>query len=135
MIRSIIPHAVDPKAEISCQLCLKPIDSAFLNTKNVLEVSDLLERKDVKKMERHTESDEAGWYTVLMGEQALRVMFYCPVCKTPRDLKMHEVAENGDVSPEVMCPCGGYHEEVRLFGWDPNLRKDKMDRFTKTYEG
>lgn len=134
-VDSII-HQGNPKAgdRLACQLCLKNIEAWALKMELVLEVSDLMERKDVPKLERYEDSEIAGWYPVLMGEQATRIMFYCPACKTPRDLKNHEIAANGEVSPEVMCPCGGYHEEVKLLEWDPDLRKERGDRFAQEYE-
>jgi hypothetical protein len=45
----------------------------------------------------------------------------CPVCSALFCLADHRIGAEGTVSPSIVCPYGcGFHEFVRLAGWEPH---------------
>lgn len=46
--------------------------------------------------------------------------FTCPKCSTYGALAgSHEIADDGVVSPSVVCPNCDFHDHVTLVGWQP----------------
>lgn len=113
---------------IKCQVCKVRVDSSDLSDFNILKIVGL-EGKiiDVEHIDK-AKKNEAGWKITEEGENK-KVMFYCPACKDLKDIKNHSVDEDGNVAPEVLCGCGGYHEEVRLVGWPREYVKEGADPY------
>lgn len=61
-----------------------------------------------------------GWHHVILDGKTIAVN-YCPKCLKRGDLDEHQIAEDGTVTPSVVCPhepCD-FHDHVRLEGWEP----------------
>lgn len=54
--------------------------------------------------------------TLLLGKKAT---FTCPNCKQVGTLIDHDIADDGTVTPSVVCDCG-FHEWIYLVGWQPS---------------
>lgn len=71
---------------------------------------------------RHTSDELVGWplpgnYRKTKTEDGPSAVICCPDCKLPGSISdSHEVLENGDVEPSVVCPCG-FHEFITLADW------------------
>jgi hypothetical protein len=55
-------------------------------------------------------------------EDGSLVILSCPGCNAPMSLQSprqrgHDIAQDGTVSPSVGCPQCGYHEFIKLEGW------------------
>ena len=42
--------------------------------------------------------------------------FVCPKCGLKAYLTNHDIAEDGTVTPSVLCDCG-FHDNLKLIGW------------------
>lgn len=134
-VESVI-HADNPKAgeKLACQLCKKNIGPYALTENQILEVVGM--ENGVQKVPKiyRPWGKKAGWMFRTLkveGVEKLKVMFYCPSCKELKDIKNHAVDGEGNVSPEVMCGCGGYHEEVKLNRWPLHYRKQGAVEFVE----
>jgi hypothetical protein len=54
------------------------------------------------------------------NHQLLGAVVYCPKCDRPLSLLKHRIAEDGTVSPSVVCSWEGcnFHEHIKLVGWN-----------------
>jgi len=49
-----------------------------------------------------------------------KAIAYCPNCGSPLNLLHHQIADDGTVSPAVICGWkNDFHDNVRLEGWTP----------------
>lgn len=50
-------------------------------------------------------------------------LFSCPLCGGTGSLADHEIADNGNVTPSVVCMVGDceFHEYITLENWQPNV--------------
>ena len=62
---------------------------------------------------------EPGKYsaTKSMDDGSRSAIFACPDCDVVAKLSDHTIAENGEVSPSVVCDCG-FHRFITLQDWD-----------------
>lgn len=59
------------------------------------------------------------WKGLTLSEGGRSASFTCPKCGQLAVLIDHDIADDGEVSPSVVCPNDGctFHEYVRLDGW------------------
>jgi len=49
------------------------------------------------------------------------VKFQCPACGGVSDLSMtYRIGDDGLVSPEFECPCGGFHAYIKIVHYNPH---------------
>lgn len=65
---------------------------------------------------QHSSSGGPGTWRVGIGGQSVYVV--CPECKMSYAID-HDIADNGELSPSLMCPTKGcgWHVTARLRGW------------------
>lgn len=71
-------------------------------------------RKAESRKDRGTKGTWYKWH--------LMIWLTCPDCGTSGNMSDHEVADDGTVTPSVVCPMEktcGFHETVKLEGWVP----------------
>ena len=59
------------------------------------------------------------WKGVKLSDGSRGASFTCPHCRQTASLIDHEIDENGDVNPSVVCPdriCE-FHRYIRLLDW------------------
>lgn len=72
-----------------------------------------------------TKGREPGQWWPSSHPNGLKATAYCPDCKKPMGLGNHGIADDGTVTPSVVCPGDGvgphcsFHQFVRLVGWVP----------------
>jgi hypothetical protein len=59
-----------------------------------------------------------GWATRIRDGKPI-VYLRCPSCGDYAALDDHKIANDGVVSPSVICPFGGctFHDTIKLLGW------------------
>lgn len=65
--------------------------------------------------------ERGEWMLTWLGEDTWQVRLRCPGCGTTASLEDHEIADDGTVTPSLVCQnegCG-FHENVQLSGWEP----------------
>ena len=61
---------------------------------------------------------EPGTYSATTSAGERSAVFACPDCEMRGHLRStHTIAENGDVSPSVVCDCG-FHRFITLQDWE-----------------
>lgn len=60
--------------------------------------------------------DKGQWWPLQAADQIVSASFVCPVCELRAYLTDHEIAEDGTVTPSVLCDCG-FHDYLKLIGW------------------
>ncbi len=60
-----------------------------------------------------------GTWRVCKTPEGRTALFCCPTCGNAASLSKHTIAEDGTVSPSVVCSEPGcpFHEFIRLEGW------------------
>lgn len=67
------------------------------------------------------------WWPATRTDGPTTATLICPDCKKPMSLQGHTIAADGTVGPSVVCPRAsgnvecpecGFHEFVRLEGWN-----------------
>lgn len=59
------------------------------------------------------------WRPVTIGGES-SAFFRCPKCPTYGSLfGTHDIADDGTVTPSVVCPNCDFHESIKLEGWQP----------------
>lgn len=56
----------------------------------------------------------------LRTDNGIKATFICPECNHERIIGTHDIDDDGNVTPSVVCSCGcgcGFHEFVTLKGW------------------
>lgn len=70
--------------------------------------------------------NKQGVWEAVRTPKALVAMMSCPECGKTSVLSGHEIAEDGNVTPSVVCPHAcKFHEYVQLEGWADMLRAIK----------
>ena len=80
----------------------------------------------IEKMERylakqHNEYMSGTWKGVRLSSGKRGASFTCPNCRQTASLIDHEISDNGDVNPSVVCPDNicGFHRYIKLLDWNP----------------
>lgn len=84
----------------------------------------------IPKSTRHEQRPESWWLDTWGDGEGLVVSVKCPAGHVntlwsrrqgDRDSSHHTIADDGTVSPSVVCPREGcsFHEFIRLDGWKP----------------
>ncbi|WP_139043822.1 hypothetical protein [Allomesorhizobium alhagi] len=75
------------------------------------------------RSEKHTWPHSGTWRPAIRDGFAT-ANICCPKCKQIGSLEPadHQIAEDGSVSPSVVCDCG-FHEHIRLIGWTVGDKK------------
>lgn len=63
---------------------------------------------------------QPGTWKGLITNAGRKASFTCPVCGTLGSLLDHSIAQDGTVSPSVVCVHEGcnFHEYIQLEGWE-----------------
>lgn len=66
--------------------------------------------------------EEPGTWVGLLTPKGRRAGMTCPDCDRMLSLSNHEIADDGHVTPSVVCPYDGcnFHDFVTLENWRPN---------------
>lgn len=66
------------------------------------------------KTDKLTSAEKGTW-----SQHEGHVLMSCPMCGKLGRLDDHKIAENGLVSPSVVCPVEScsFHDTVKLLGW------------------
>lgn len=90
------------------------------NSFDFREINEWMEAKRlmVKTFSQNNHYDPGTWKG-LQRPVGRSASFTCPVCGQTGALTDHEIAEDGTVSPSVVCPRDGctFHEYIKLEGW------------------
>jgi hypothetical protein len=54
------------------------------------------------------------------GPPIVSALLCCPKCAIDGDLGNHAIAPDGTVTPSCVCRDCGWHDNVKLIGWDPS---------------
>lgn len=57
-----------------------------------------------------------GTWKALQIPNSKKATFTCPNCQQLGTLVDHDIADDGTVTPSVVCDCG-FHEWIKLEGW------------------
>lgn len=66
------------------------------------------------------DAHKPGSWMPLKTPDGMSATFCCPKCGALGQLTSHEIGENGQVTPSVVCvnePDCSFHEYIRLDGW------------------
>lgn len=72
-----------------------------------------------------TKDSRGTWRGSRINGEKRSANFCCPGCGQRASLSHHTIAEDGKVSPSVVCPTEGctFHEWIQLEGWSSQVQE------------